>query len=190
VVFSFLYWALRRLLQLFLLHFRSEQQVPLGSPRRLEERSSLLPCLPRCRRVRHQPPALPLPLNVSRRLVYRGPGDPEIRSSHEAPLPAPRREVELGRPWRRGSRPAPGPAGRRAAQRIAERLRGGGVAPALVLCSSSLRARQALAAVVPELESDAELRIEGANYGAGVDELLTRLRAVPESVPPVLLTAT
>lgn len=79
------------------------------------------------------------------------------------------------------------PRGRRAAQRIAEHLRGGGVAPALVLCSSSLRARQTLAAVVPELESDAELRIEGALYSAGADELLARLRAVPESVPSVLL---
>jgi phosphohistidine phosphatase len=56
-----------------------------------------------------------------------------------------------------------------------------------VLCSSSLRARQTLAAVVPELESDAELRIEGALYSAGADELLARLRAVLESVPSVLL---
>lgn len=81
------------------------------------------------------------------------------------------------------------PRGKRASQLIAEHLHRSGVAPALVLCSSSLRTRETLAAIVPVLEGDAEVRIEGALYAAGVDELLARLQAVPESAPSVMLIA-
>jgi phosphohistidine phosphatase len=79
------------------------------------------------------------------------------------------------------------PRGRRAAARIAEHMRSEGIAPALVLCSTALRTRQTLAALLPVLGGDVEIRLEGALYGAGVDQVVTRLREVDESLPGVLV---
>lgn len=79
------------------------------------------------------------------------------------------------------------PRGRRASALIAEHLRGDHVAPALVLCSSALRTRETLAAILPVLEGEVEIRIEDGIYGAGVDALLARLSDVPDSLPSVLL---
>jgi phosphohistidine phosphatase len=79
------------------------------------------------------------------------------------------------------------PRGERAAARIAEHVRGEEIAPALVLCSTALRARQTLAALLPVLAGDTEIRLEEALYGAGLDDVLARVREVPEAVPSVLL---
>jgi phosphohistidine phosphatase len=79
------------------------------------------------------------------------------------------------------------PRGRRASAHIAEHLRGDHVAPALVLCSSALRTRETLAAILPALEGELEIRIEDGLYGAGVDALLARLNDVPDPVHSVLL---
>ncbi len=77
--------------------------------------------------------------------------------------------------------------GERAARLIAEHVRREGISPALVLCSTSLRTRQTLAALLPVLAGDAELRLEDALYGAGAEELRARVRAVPDPVSSVLL---
>lgn len=79
------------------------------------------------------------------------------------------------------------PRGRRDAERLAGFLRREEIAPALVLCSSSLRTRQTLAAILPSLDGDVQLSIEHDLYGADAERLLERLRAVPETVPSVLL---
>jgi phosphohistidine phosphatase len=79
------------------------------------------------------------------------------------------------------------PRGEQAAARIAEHVRSEGIAPALVLCSTALRARQTLAALLPVLAGDTEIRLEGPLYGAGPDEVLARVNEVPEAVPSVLL---
>jgi phosphohistidine phosphatase len=79
------------------------------------------------------------------------------------------------------------PRGRRASALIAEHLRGDHVSPALVLCSSALRTRETLAALLPALEGEVEIRIEDGLYGAGVDALIARLKDVPDALPSVLL---
>jgi phosphohistidine phosphatase len=79
------------------------------------------------------------------------------------------------------------PRGWRDAQRLAGFLQRESVAPALVLCSSSLRTRQTLAAILPSLEGDIRVLIEDGLYGAAVEQLLERLRALPDSVPSVML---
>jgi phosphohistidine phosphatase len=79
------------------------------------------------------------------------------------------------------------PRGEQAAARIAEHVRSEEIAPALVLCSTALRARQTLATLLPVLGGDTEIRLEEALYGAGLDDVLARVREVPEAVPSVLL---
>lgn len=56
-----------------------------------------------------------------------------------------------------------------------------------MLCSSAVRTRQTLDAILPALEPAPEVLVEDGLYGAGVEELLARLRAVPAAVPSVLL---
>ena len=79
------------------------------------------------------------------------------------------------------------PRGEKAAVRIAEHARSEGIAPNLVLCSTALRARQTLAAFLPVLSGDVEIRLEEALYGAGVETVLTRLHDVDEAVGSVLV---
>jgi phosphohistidine phosphatase len=62
-------------------------------------------------------------------------------------------------------------------------LRGEAVEPALVLCSTAVRARQTLAA----LHLDGEVSYEDALYGAGATDLLARLHGVPDHVGPVMV---
>jgi phosphohistidine phosphatase len=79
------------------------------------------------------------------------------------------------------------PRGRKAAQRIAEHARTTGIAPELVLCSTALRARQTLAALLPVLSGDMEIRLEDALYGAGVDEVLARVREIDDRISSALV---
>jgi phosphohistidine phosphatase len=79
------------------------------------------------------------------------------------------------------------PRGERAAALIAEHARRERIAPELVLCSTALRARQTLAALLPVLSGDFEIRLEEALYGAGVASVLGRLREVDDAVGSVLL---
>ena len=74
------------------------------------------------------------------------------------------------------------PRGEKAAARIAEHMRGEGIAPELVLCSTALRTRQTLAALLPVLPGDVEILLEDELYGASLDGLIERLREVEDSV--------
>jgi phosphohistidine phosphatase len=79
--------------------------------------------------------------------------------------------------------------GRRAAEVLAAHLAAAEVRPALVLCSSSLRTRQTLAAILPALGDALEIRIERALYGAGAAELLDRLRQLSNRASSAMLIA-
>lgn len=76
--------------------------------------------------------------------------------------------------------------GRRDAKRIAKHLRGCGIEPTLVLCSSAERTRETLELVRPALGA-ALTEIEDRLYAASSDQLLERLRALPEESSSVLL---
>lgn len=78
------------------------------------------------------------------------------------------------------------PRGRRDAKRIAEHVRGLGLQPELVLCSSAVRTRETLDLLRPAL-GNAELEIEDGLYAASSAGLLARIREVPESVSSVML---
>ena len=79
------------------------------------------------------------------------------------------------------------PRGRRDARRLAAYLQREPIRPRLVLCSTALRTRGTLAAILRTIEGDVQISVEDALYAAGLEQLLTRLRAVPETVPSVLL---
>jgi len=79
------------------------------------------------------------------------------------------------------------PRGRRAAHALAGRIERLGIAPTLVLCSTAVRARETLDALAPTLGAGVEVYLDDGLYAAGVEELLIRLRRVPDSVTAVLL---
>ncbi len=81
------------------------------------------------------------------------------------------------------------PRGKKAIRRIADYVRVEGIAPDLVLCSTALRARQTLDGLLPVLGGDVDVRVEEGLYGASVDELLGRLRAVDDTIGSVLVVA-
>jgi phosphohistidine phosphatase len=75
------------------------------------------------------------------------------------------------------------PRGRRAAKRMGRYLHDERIAPELVLCSSARRARETLELVSPA----GRIRLEPKLYGASADELVGRLRLVPDDVRSVML---
>jgi phosphohistidine phosphatase len=78
------------------------------------------------------------------------------------------------------------PRGRRAAERMAGHLRTEGVRPGLVLCSPAVRTRQTLAAVAGAL-GDPPVSVEDRLYGAEPEDLVARLREVPDPTGDVLV---
>jgi phosphohistidine phosphatase len=76
--------------------------------------------------------------------------------------------------------------GRRDAKRIAKHLRRLGCEPELVLCSSAARTRETLELLRPAVGT-ATVLFEEELYAASRDELLARLRRVPDAVASVLL---
>jgi phosphohistidine phosphatase len=76
--------------------------------------------------------------------------------------------------------------GRRDAKLIAKHLRRLGGEPDLVLCSSATRTRQTLELMLPGIGS-ATVLVEDELYAASSDELLARLRLVPNAVGSVML---
>jgi phosphohistidine phosphatase len=78
------------------------------------------------------------------------------------------------------------PRGRKAAKKLAAHLRAAGVAPELVLCSSSRRTRETLELVRAAL-NDAEIRFDDALYGASEGLLLERVRSVDPRVQSLLV---
>ena len=81
------------------------------------------------------------------------------------------------------------PRGRRAADLLAAHLVTSDIRPSVVLCSSSLRTRQTLAAILPALGDALQIRIERALYVAGAAQLLERLRRLPNRVSSAMLIA-
>ena len=79
------------------------------------------------------------------------------------------------------------PRGRRDAKRIAEHLVRLGIEPDLILCSPAERTRQTLEQVSAALGANPTLRLEAGLYAASADELLERIRVVPEDVASVML---
>jgi phosphohistidine phosphatase len=76
--------------------------------------------------------------------------------------------------------------GRRDAKRIAKHLRGLGCSPELVLCSTAARTRETLELIRPALGASTVVLMEDL-YGASCDQLLARLRRVPDTVASVML---
>jgi phosphohistidine phosphatase len=77
------------------------------------------------------------------------------------------------------------PRGLRASAVMAEHLRQERIAPTLVLCSPARRTRETLERVMPL--DRAEVRIEDELYRASSQDLLQRLREVPDEVDSVML---
>jgi phosphohistidine phosphatase len=77
--------------------------------------------------------------------------------------------------------------GREAARLLRDHFRDAGVTPDLVLCSSAVRAIETLEGVRGGLSPGTRVEIEAGLYGAGVDALLRRLKALPETVGAVML---
>jgi phosphohistidine phosphatase len=81
------------------------------------------------------------------------------------------------------------PRGRRAADVLAAHLAAAEVRPTVVLCSSSLRTRETLAAILPALGDALEIRVQRELYGAGAAQLLERLQHLPNRVSSAMLIA-
>ena len=79
--------------------------------------------------------------------------------------------------------------GLRNAAVLSEHLRAAQILPELVLCSTAQRARETLAAVLPAFDGETEILVERGLYGSSADELLARLRAVPEAVASAMVVA-
>jgi len=77
--------------------------------------------------------------------------------------------------------------GRHAAQAVGQWVAENRLAPALVLCSPSLRTRQTLDIVAPSFARPPRIAIEDEIYLAGARELLDRLHRVAEDVGSVML---
>jgi phosphohistidine phosphatase len=79
------------------------------------------------------------------------------------------------------------PRGRRNAAVLAEQVARERIAPELILCSTALRARETLAALLAALDGECEIRLEDELYGATADQLVARLRELPEATSSALL---
>ena len=79
------------------------------------------------------------------------------------------------------------PRGRRAAGRIAEHFRSQAVRPALVLCSSALRAQETLVELKPALGDQTEIVVSDDLYGADADEVLRQLGQVDRDIASVMI---
>jgi phosphohistidine phosphatase len=79
------------------------------------------------------------------------------------------------------------PRGRKAARRMGLYLAQVRPRPALVLCSSAVRAQATWTAVAAMIDQPPELRIDDALYGATVRTFLDSIRRLPEQVDTALL---
>jgi phosphohistidine phosphatase len=78
------------------------------------------------------------------------------------------------------------PRGVRDARRIAKHVRALGCEPELVLCSAAVRTRETLELALPAIGTPA-VRLEEELYAATSDELLARIRLVPDTVQSLML---
>jgi phosphohistidine phosphatase len=79
------------------------------------------------------------------------------------------------------------PRGRRAARALREQLRGLIEPPDVVVCSSAARTIETMQLIRPGLPSSTSVTVDETLYGAGVDELLDRVRRLPSTAAGVLL---
>src|SRR5262249_19047795 len=79
------------------------------------------------------------------------------------------------------------PRGYRDGKRIAKHLARLGIQPELILCSTAERTRETLELVRPALGTTGTMRLESELYAASSDELLDRIRVLPEEVVSVML---
>lgn len=79
------------------------------------------------------------------------------------------------------------PRGRRAAERMAAHIHDADVRPSLVLCSSALRTRETLAAILPALGEAVVVVIDPSLYSAGAKEIVDRVRAASDDVPSIMV---
>jgi phosphohistidine phosphatase len=77
--------------------------------------------------------------------------------------------------------------GRRAAKAMGVHLREHRVEPALILCSSAVRARQTLDGIAPGLRGSPEVRVESELYELSAAGLLVRLERIPAAVPSTMV---
>jgi phosphohistidine phosphatase len=77
--------------------------------------------------------------------------------------------------------------GRRDAKRIAKHLARLEIAPEIVLCSTAERTRETLELVGPAFGATSMVSLEANLYAASAEELLERIRAVPETVASVMV---
>jgi phosphohistidine phosphatase len=75
------------------------------------------------------------------------------------------------------------PRGRRAVKLLADHLRTHHIEPTQVLCSPARRTRETYDGVAPA----GELHLEQELYGASAEDVLERLRRVPEPTPSVMV---
>jgi phosphohistidine phosphatase len=75
------------------------------------------------------------------------------------------------------------PRGRRALEVMSSHIKSSGIEPELVLCSSSRRTRETLAGIAV----GGEHLIEPALYSASCDEVMSRLRELPDGISTVML---
>ena len=79
------------------------------------------------------------------------------------------------------------PRGLRATPYVADHLRDAGVVLEVVLCSSARRTRQTLDLLGDAIPTDCDVQVDDELYGAPADELLERLRALPDGVHRAML---
>jgi phosphohistidine phosphatase len=79
------------------------------------------------------------------------------------------------------------PRGRRDAKRIAKHLVRLEIRPELVLCSSAVRTRETLERLRVAPGGGSTVRLEDELYGASAEQLLERIRLVPEAIASVML---
>ena len=79
------------------------------------------------------------------------------------------------------------PRGRRACETMGRYMRFADVRPDVVLCSPSVRTRQTIETLLPALDGDVPVAYEEALYHGGPDDLMDRLRRVPDKFNSVLI---
>jgi phosphohistidine phosphatase len=81
------------------------------------------------------------------------------------------------------------PRGRRAAELVSAHMVRSAVVPDLVLCSSARRCRETLERIASALRDETPVLVERELYAGSKDELLARLKSVPETVGSVMVVA-
>ena len=77
--------------------------------------------------------------------------------------------------------------GRAAAPLMARHLADKGLLPKRILCSSSLRTRETLMALLPHLRGNADIRLERDIYEADARSLFALIRAQPDGKGPLMV---